>query len=372
MHFSISSLLISLVLASLLIVLLQILLSQKFNYRFFRIDFLQIFALIIFIRLAVPFEFINTHTLSSHIILPVLYKTAQHPLLNSGITFAKLLLIIWFTGTLFSLFHFIKSLCHVKQISSMFNELPANYLSKQAINLIPSSVTLNYLNIPKSPFVYGTFHPHIVFCALESTPEEQVYIIKHELQHIRNHDILKKHFVNILVCIYWWFPLIYLFQKQINIIFEMEADHRVVNKSMQDVYFNYVQSLVHITKSLTSISDPLVEIDNSTFANFTILENCTLKQRVQFLLEGYEIRSTKPVIKMLLILIPLLITSIIFEPDSTNLKAVSGTKTINQTSYVIHKSSKYYLIIDGKNMGSFESLKNIQDPEIKKLPVFEK
>lgn len=129
---------------------------------------------------------------------------------------------------------------------------------------------------------------------------------------------------------------------------------------------------MQITKKINYANVNGQELNVNLLPNFTILESCTLKWRVQFLLTGYEVRYTNRLIKFSLIILPLLITSIIFEPYDNNDKSLKDTKSIDQSSktYIVHKYRKYYLYIDGKKIGSFNKLSDIADPDMKKLPIY--
>lgn len=224
MIFSISSLFISLLLAGLLILILQFFLTLKWNYKIFRIDFLQVFALIVFIRLLLPLEFINTHTIASTIVLPKIYDVSRIKIGYSSVTVMQVAIVIWTVGMIFMLSKLTYSLYRIRKLSRLLAPLPSHFLSDSVQQLIPNNIVLNYLNKTESPFVLGILKPRIVFSEVTLSVEEQAYIVQHELNHIKNHDVLKKYLVNLLVSFYWWFPLIYLFRKQVTIILEMESD----------------------------------------------------------------------------------------------------------------------------------------------------
>lgn len=367
MHFSISSVLISLLLASALILILHVLLTSTKTYRVFRIDFVFVFALIIGLRLFFPFEFINTHTFSSHNILPTLYSFANRKISGAPISLSKILLVIWFLGSLLFLGHFFFQLLALNKISSCSTNVDINQLASRLHVNIPRHIQVRYLPYISSPFVCHLFRPTIVLSNAPFSDKEFTYILLHELQHIRNRDILSKYVSQILVCLYWWFPPVWVYRRQIDMILEMRVDYQITKEIDNSSYLNYVESLINVAKNMPRKSDNHEPIDNTLLSHFTILERSTLKRRVNFLLEGFTIKRTSRAIRVCLVLIPLLITSIIIEPDYATQDKVSGTKAVNpSTSYIVKKKNKFHLYIDGTDMGSFKSL---DDPSLKGIPV---
>jgi hypothetical protein len=217
-----------------------------------------------------------------------------------------------------------------------------------------------------APFSMGVLHPKIILPENKVSNKDQFFIIKHELQHIYNHDIVKKYLIEILVCLYWWFFLIYIYRKQMDIILEFNIDHKIINGKSKKIYTNYVNSLVNIA---CRSNYEYLSYSNHLCSNFTILELSTLEHRIDFLLEEYDIESTPLLFKIGLLFLPLLLTSFIIEPNF-DIKPV-GTFEVNSNCndcYVLKSNHKYYLIIDNINKGTLKHYPS-NNKELNRLPL---
>lgn len=367
MHLSISSVLISLFLASILVLLLHFLLTATRVYKVFRIDFVFIFALIIGVRLFFPFEFINTHTLSSHKVLPALYSLVDSRLSGVPVHIGTILAVVWVAGSLIFLGRFVYRLLELNGARACSVILDSTKLSARLKIIIPPNIQVRQMTYVSSPFVCYLFKPTIIIPDVAISDETLTYILLHELQHIRNRDILYKYISQILVCLYWWFPPVWLYRKQVDMILEMRVDYKVTTTIDNGAYFSYVESLLDVAQNILSKEGSQKQLDDTLLSHFTIIEKSTLKRRVKFLLEGFNVKRTSRAIRVCLFLIPILVTSVIIEPDYATPSKVTGTKAINSNnSYIIKKKNEFHLYIDGTDMGSFKSL---NDPALDGVPV---
>ncbi|WP_341482240.1 M56 family metallopeptidase, partial [Enterococcus cecorum] len=145
------------------------------------------------------------------------------------------------------------------------------------------------------------------------TNEELYYILKHEVQHIKNNDLYFKFILQLLVCIYWWFLPIYLLSSMINYFFELRVDYQVNNQHSEAEILDYFQTLttsaIRFSK-LPAISNRFVS------SQFTMRKESLLKKRILFYFEETQRKQYK-----LMFLIPLIVTLIAlptftFEPSS--------------------------------------------------------
>lgn len=379
MKFSIASLLISLCLASVLIILLRLFLSHKLTYKQFRIDFLSIFSFIITLRLLLPFEFANTQTVASQYILPAIYSVGKIDLINTSLklTLGKILLAIWICGSIISLLHFFKNKYLLRNFTRSLVKLPENYLDPSVREMIPQKIKLYYSKLPNSPYTFGVIRPGIVFSNLKLSVDDQRFIVGHELEHIRRHDNFKKYVIEILVCIYWWYPLIYLFRREVNSIIEINIDYQMIKNKNSKIYFDYTECLIKVAKQLKNFtfhSKLQKEIyKNSNLSNFVLFQENTLTRRINFLLEEYPVKQTSWALKILLVILPLIITSVIIEPYYDKTKLTEGTfnlkKDQNET-FILKDKETYYLIVKGKNLGKIKDFTKLKkDSSFKKLPM---
>lgn len=360
LNFSLSSLLISLVIGSILIGLLQLLLHAKKSYSVIRIDFLFVIASVIMIRLFFPLELISTQTILSYKILPILYNGIEAEaitFMQYSLSFQDLFFIIWFVGCSF-----------------LFVRLIYKHLRIQRIiqKLTPQQTTESYkiyrTSIVCSPLVLGVFQPVILLPDAIYSKEEEAHILAHESQHIKNRDLLIKLVIELLVALYWWFFPIYLFRKQASLLLELRVDTQVLEKTDEADYYAYLQSLISVKKKIDAVNyKPSYPIQA---AHFTILEENTLRRRIEFLLVGFQNQKTKRPLLLLAFLLPLLATSVIFEPYRPNPADLEGTFMINPERDYLQKNPNgtYELFIDGKSQGV---INNIDELLKENIPIKE-
>ncbi len=370
MRISTSSIIISLLLSTILILVLNVLLNIRKTYTVFRIDFIFTFLTIIELRLLFPFEFVTTLTISSHHLLPVLYKLFQTNLYNSTVKFTSVIYALWIAGFIVFCVRFIRQLHAISNICELSEPVSSDSLSKRLGMVLPSNIEIRTLPQAASPFVGRVLRPVIILPALEMSDQELTYVLQHEIRHIKNRDILYKYVVQALVCLYWWFPFIWAFSKQVDTVLEMRVDFQVTRTISNKGYFEYIHSLINISKRAYNSSgsnSANIAHRKLPLSHFTIIEKTTLEKRIKFLLDGLTIKRTSLFIRLLLLFVPLLMTSIIIEPDYATPSNIAGTKEVSkQKTYILKRGSKYHLYIEGKDMGSFNSL---NDPSLKGIPI---
>ncbi len=357
MDISVSSIIISLIIASILVGILQLLIARTKAYGVFRIDFIATFAVIVLLRLLVPAEYFGTYTISSHHILPAVYGFLAHPRFSLGhfqVTWFIIIGVVWLVGFLAMLSRLLWQGYHLNRALGTLPRVAKHELELTEHVAIPANVTIYRLPGVASPFVSGLRRPKLIIPAVDLAPQTLTYIMHHELQHIKNHDVFLKYLVSLLVCVYWWFPIMYIFRRQANMIIEMRVDNQVVQNVDKDTYLGYTQSLVTVTKQLQAAPKVAVApaLSAALLPQFTMFEKPTLTHRIKFLLTGRTVKRTNRIILALIIFVPLMATSIIFEPDSINPEDAKGTFEINpQKDKILAHDGKYYLWHAGKLQG---------------------
>lgn len=123
----------------------------------------------------------------------------------------------------------------------------------------------------KIPITYGVLHPKIII--QNSTLEDETmlrYILVHEMTHIKKFDVIWNHLKNILVCVYWYNPFIWLMSRYITEDLEVLCDKLVVErtKCRKDNKLEYMYVMFKVltqkvkkenTLDMTMKLDPAVE-----------------------------------------------------------------------------------------------------------------
>lgn len=368
MQLSVSSMVISLVSATVCICLVQIILHYRPVYRTFRVGLIYALVIIAALRLALPFEFIHTRTIASKIVLPAMYEFGNiAPLKNCDVDVFDFIFLIWILGALTRLSILLVSLHKSREVIHSLSIAGR----KTYTSALQSSVEVLVTCADCAPFVYGLRHPKIFLPDIKFSDDELQNILRHECQHIRNRDILQKHMMQVLTCVYWWFPPIYALRNELNVIIESRADGQVVKEYSDQQYFMYLTSLVSVAKLIKKRSNSTVPLAQPVTA-FIDAEQGVLKQRIVFLLEEHSIRKTNFGVLLMVIAVPYFVTSVIVEPDYVR-KGSDAERTTtldrNKDSYLLHHKNRYYLFIDGRNIGQVD---DIDSGEMKSLPIKEK
>lgn len=79
-----------------------------------------------------------------------------------------------------------------------------------------------------SPAGMGLFKSYIFLPDYPYSKEELIWILKHELMHFKNKDILIKFLVLSVKIIYWFNPLVYIMSNRVNIDCELCCDESVL------------------------------------------------------------------------------------------------------------------------------------------------
>ena len=344
MIITLSSFLISLVIGTIFIFILNRVLIQKAFYKRCRLDFMKICILIIALRFLLPVELFYTFSIPSHFLMQNIHNVLYINIF--GIEIYKTILGIWLIGCVIQLLKMIKQLSSTHfYIATMKNK------EKHTFN----QITYYIDETIDSPMVIG-YKGIIVLPDKTYTNNELEDILMHELFHIQNKDILKKYFIQFLVCIYWWFYPIYLFQVECNLIIEMNVDFQVTQKMNDDRFLLYAKHIVSSAK----------EGKSSKFLSFSIIEKNTLKYRIHYLLEGYKIKHTSDIVLCSLLFIVFMSTLFVFDPYNANNHDIYDLYT-SHDSYIIHDDT-YHLYIDGNDLGE---ITNIYDPSLKKIEIIE-
>lgn len=154
-------------------------------------------------------------------------------------------------------------------------------LSKEESVLgIHKAVDLKINPLISSPMLIGFFHPCIVLPKGNLPKKEFHYTILHELIHYKRKDIYYKWVVQIVLCIHWFNPLLYLAARSINHLCELSCDEAVVSHLWtNEQRREYAGTLLNAMASKGTLKEEL--------ASLTLSENKKLlKERMETIMNG--------------------------------------------------------------------------------------
>lgn len=377
MTFSMASLIVSLGMVLLLTIFLYVILWSKRTLKVIRIDFIILFFSLILFRLLLPIEFPTAITLKSTLILPTIFKWFRTTFFFGPLSFSlqDLLVWVWILGAVVRLVFTVKDYLSLsRKVNDLkYEPLPMENVESNLADAIKNMNVCVFLS-EASPSVVtvGIVKPRIIIPKIPSLTRTEInYILAHEIQHIRNKDIFLKCLLELVVSLYWWFPPIYLLRANLELILEMRVDTQVSQSLDTDNYFGYTESLVSVGKKMVTDSSVKSKFPSSKVVNFVPTSSSLLEKRIDFLLEGFEVRKTNRFVLMTLFVIPFFFLGIIFEPYAESYEKLEKTFLLEDISdsYILKtKEGRYYYYGDGENLGE---IYDTNGPIAKDLPIIE-
>lgn len=194
---------------------------------------------------------------------------SDHPL--PGMVFfcsAKQNYIVWILISIWLIGIFVKCIFYVKDCISLRKILTQSTYSQ-------SDAILNKIVNDLTKRLRLTHVPSIRYCLLTSTPvtvkkhkfiillpprnyssNELYAILLHEMIHIKHNDLRKLQFGRILTIIFWFYPIAYLFRRDIELLCETVCDQTVLKFLSDDLshrdYFTLILSHLQSKQTIPS------------------------------------------------------------------------------------------------------------------------
>lgn len=205
-----------------------------------------------FVRMALPFEFGFTNTISDHNVYASIMNVLtpdKKAVFVPKYTLLNLLVSVWIVGSvIYILWVMIKYYKAVKALKA--NVIDGTPEMQAKLDLISQKcgirrkVKLKITDCVISPVTYGFLNHVILIPNREFDDRDFGYIAMHECCHIKNKDIWIKLLTEIYCGIFWWNPFAHLLKKDLTYCLELRCDKRVT-KALDDYErCNYGQVLV--------------------------------------------------------------------------------------------------------------------------------
>lgn len=161
----------------------------------------------------------------------------------------KVLQNIWIAGTLlFVLYHLLSYFQFIRHANrwsiDATPEQNALFETVQRELRIKKNVTLRKSIFITSPMLYGIVKPTVVLPAIDYPSSDLHLIFKHELTHLKRHDLVIKIVVFVVQALYWFNPFVHLLAKKFNETMELICDEHVVNGQDQQYKIRYMETIL--------------------------------------------------------------------------------------------------------------------------------
>lgn len=179
--------------------------------------------------------------------VPALPQTAQNP---STLTILDIAAYLWLTGCLLFLSVHLFSYLHYKRRIAQKGVVIKDRAILQQVRKLSGKLQMKPgLSIMRyqgadSPMVIGFLKPVLVLPDCDYSEEELFFILKHELIHVKRHDMDVKLLFVIANAVHWFNPFLYLMQREAVVDMELSCDERVVRQTPYAVRKAYTEALL--------------------------------------------------------------------------------------------------------------------------------
>ncbi len=268
---------------------------------------------------------------------------------------------IWATGAVIQLCRFLKAKkVYTDRIREFIitKESSCAYLYDFVQKHSTKPIKIAVVPMPISPSITGIFKPVLILPEVNDfSQKELTYIFDHELYHYKKHDLILLLLIDIVCCIHWWNPLVYVLKKWFCLAMEITNDQAIMQGRDSTDRLDYASLIIKISKKLHNTK-------NTTIYNLDFVgsKHSQLKLRIKYLYKDSHNKKYLSVIKglELLFLTILLIFSLFFviESEATVTPAdTEGSVVITEeNSYFIKSENGYDLYVEGNYLVSFDKI----------------
>lgn len=223
---------------------------------------LALFVVFTALRLVLPIELPFTKTMYLPTFCTYVVLLFTHHLLSINgypISLWNIFTWIWIAGTIFGIarytISYFKSYHHIVLCGKeLTHKEPYCIITDDICNELHRRNYLRIIEMPglNSPVLFGILSPKILIPTNFDMPNETLYyILRHEIGHHFNHDLLLKNAVKLITIIYWWNPFCILLNYHTDVILEMRIDRDIISDDSVRTA-NYMKCLIdasdHVVK----------------------------------------------------------------------------------------------------------------------------
>lgn len=203
-----------------------------------------------------------------------------------------------------------KNVCLVASEKPTHLEQELFYKIKKEMG-IKKSVELVCSEYCKSPMISGILSSVLIYPKWENRidVDKYEYMLRHELVHIKHHDLLIKYIGLLVMAVHWYNPLVYIMFHEISVISEMYCDSVVISGKGEGERKQYGELILKLAvqNEFTTKGQFLVGMANSR-------SKWVYKRRILEMKRAKKYKVVLPVITTLFICIAGGITAFAYEP----------------------------------------------------------
>lgn len=326
---------------------------------------------LVMIRMLIPINFPFTYSIYGTKIMNAIGKVVYFKI-TEKLMVCDLLLLVWLLGAIIQI---IRYLISRKKVHTF---LKPYILSNEEVKQSDFYFLLNSFGQQKvkiaclpenvSPAIWGMIHPVIIVPRDRFSSEDLRFILQHELQHYRCHDLYLKAILDLLTAIHWWNPFVYKLRENFNTVIEFSNDYMVTRMMNKKEKVKYAESLLNVAKQ---------KMVNRQ-CDLSLIGDDHLKERIRLLINEENIipkRQKNSLILNVLFLTMIMTAALIIVPEPNYIEEAQkayekeGAFSITpDNAYFIKDPEGYQLYMDGKYNATIQTIPE----DLADVPIYEK
>lgn len=207
------------------------------------------------LRCLIPVEIKGSLTINIWNIYPEVFSLMSSSVWRS-LTVGDLICLVWLLVALIFLCRQALELVRQYRFTKLVTKFPKDpridRIARVAAEAVGCKLTVDVHIVPTffSPIMTGFFRPIVVLpqSAAKMDDLEVEYILRHEIGHYVGGDIWYKFAVQLLLCLLWWNPAVYLLRRSVNQLLELRSDSRACKSLTDDSRAEYTSVLLKVTR----------------------------------------------------------------------------------------------------------------------------
>ncbi len=275
--------------------------EKKYFPPHLRIHIVRINLILFLIPFPVISNYVRQFLSHLHIYLPCDAKINEVIIIkdNQKIIFPKtdclviLILLLWILGIFFKFIkhHFYDRHKYIELFESITkNEVASisDCIQTKENLILNKKIQIFIVDELTTPYVTGLLHPQIYLPKSLNLPEN-IYkiVLRHELAHIKHHDLIFQKLSLTAIMIHWYNPIIYLLFQRIIHYDELYADETALFQTSYNERLEYGKCILQLVAVMQKPAQ------NSFHKNFISYSKNKLKERILFMKINFATDNSK-------------------------------------------------------------------------------
>lgn len=320
------------------------------------------------VRLFTPVDFKSAVVIQSWHLLPAIQSASHAEIPFLGISVCAALLILWGCGSLV-----FAAKDAAAALRALRRRRGYTYVEDERVSALAKQLyregRVKVSPQVAEPYVAGVFRPVIYLPCMELTEEELFFILRHEAEHIRARDGLKKLLFLVVKWLFWFNPFVYVSMGEIDSVLELRCDEKVVKELGGADRARYMDTLISVLKQLSPVHETS-DLCTVCFAG----NGDTVKQRFELMLSPERRRpKSSAALYAAALLVFALSYFVIVQPASMPPEIEGQFYFTPENSFIVREGDTYVVYFEGERCGPLEdgdlSIPPFTELEIKDIPI---